>query len=263
MVQITRKQEDKNKSLLQKQFDAFLDLLLELELLVKQKAWANDAEYNTPAKYVGFVQEKIKDFLSESAIEASNAMISPGIYNEARYIMVSLADELFLGFDWSGKKNWEENILESQIFHSHRAGQEIFTRIDEMLESRDTSRYDLAYLYFFALSFGFVGKYKGRKSDHIKNYLENLYVVMHGGEPSIYNNEKKKIFNQAYEYTVADYVPRKLVDYRPWYVVFGLVFLFFVIASSLVWRNNTRSTMAIVDEIIEIGTVDKGGELDA
>lgn len=251
MIEITRKIEDKHKSLLQKQFDSFIALLLSLESSVKSKAWAEDVEFSTPAKYVLFIQEKIKDFLVEGSIEASGAMISPGIYNEAKYIMVALADELFLGLDWAGKRTWEENILESQIFQSHRAGQEIFCRIDDMLNARDSSRYDLAYLYFNALAFGFLGKYKGRKGDHIKHYLENLYAVMHGGAPSLYHG-KEKIFEQAYNYTIVDYVPRQLVDYRPWYIVFALVFVFFIMASSLVWKINTSSTMQLAQDIIKL-----------
>ena len=51
-------------------------------------------------------------------------------YSEVVYIMVALADDIFLNSEWEGKQFWEDNILEQKFFNTQIAGDEIFNRIN-------------------------------------------------------------------------------------------------------------------------------------
>src|SRR5947209_3942754 len=58
-------------------------------------------------------------------------------YKEAQYVMVALADEIFLNTQWEGQRFWVSNLLESKIFRTHVAGELFFQRLDRLLVDRD------------------------------------------------------------------------------------------------------------------------------
>src|SRR5690349_24331554 len=53
-----------------------------------------------------------------------------GLYREVQYVMAALADEIFLQLQWPGAEFWTAHLLETQLFNSHNAGEEFFSRLD-------------------------------------------------------------------------------------------------------------------------------------
>ena len=96
---------------------------------------------------------------------------------EVVYIMVSLADEIFLNTPWEGKKFWEDNMLEKHFFGTQIAGEKIFSNIDKLIEKNDVESILIAEIYTKALSLGFRGKYRD-DAEHDKPidvYRKNLF----------------------------------------------------------------------------------------
>jgi type VI secretion system protein ImpK len=80
------------------------------------------------------------------------------------YLLTALADEVFLHVPWPNPKDrqwWKANLLESQRFGTHLAGEMVFEHIGELLTQPRGDRADLASMYLLALGAGFEGKYRG------------------------------------------------------------------------------------------------------
>src|SRR5262245_61847334 len=58
-------------------------------------------------------------------------------YRQAQYVMIAVADEVFVKLPWSGAAHWRTNLLETEQFGTRCAGQAVFDRIDALLERAD------------------------------------------------------------------------------------------------------------------------------
>src|ERR1044072_2317156 len=115
-------------------------------------------------------------------------------YKEAQYVMVALADEIFLNAEWEGHRSSVSNLLESKIFRTHVAGELFFQRLDRMLVERDPVYRDLAAVYLMALSLGFRGKYRGRDDrGQLERYRRQLFHFVFRREPEL-ENESRHVF---------------------------------------------------------------------
>jgi len=83
---------------------------------------------------------------------------------QARFLKAALADETMLNLDWAGRAHWRHVLVEATLFHSARAGEQVFADIDQLLQERDPARRPLARLYLQLLALGFQGRYRGGAS---------------------------------------------------------------------------------------------------
>jgi type VI secretion system protein ImpK len=82
-------------------------------------------------------------------------------FRDAQYVMVAMADEVFLHLDWNGLGDWTRRPLEAEEpFGSHVAGERIFQRIDEIVREREAVPVELLSVYLAALALDFQGKYR-------------------------------------------------------------------------------------------------------
>lgn len=82
-------------------------------------------------------------------------------FKEAQYVMVAMADEVFLRLDWNGRGLWTSRPLEAEEpFYSHVAGERIFQRIDQIVREREAVPVELLSVYLAALALDFQGKYR-------------------------------------------------------------------------------------------------------
>lgn len=165
------------------------------------------------------------------------------------YLAAALADELFLNTDWTGKKYWEEHMLEFQFFKTQIAGEIVHQRISEILHS-DTTNTEMAKRYLIALSLGFVGKYRATdKSDEIIHAIRSqLYDLIERFHKKIYRPEHK-LFQEQYASTLPTMHRKLLPDFDN--VIYGCILFvcaFFVI-SSAVWVIETHDINKLITEI--------------
>ena len=114
-------------------------------------------------------------------------------YDKAKYPLVALADEVALNTDWSGRDDWEEELLEQHFFGTAIAGEEFYNRLQEVGPEED----DLAEIYFLCLSLGFQGGYRSRAGER-RSLQQSLYSRL-GDRVS---KKSDKMCPQAYEHTV-------------------------------------------------------------
>jgi type VI secretion system protein ImpK len=172
-------------------------------------------------------------------------------YKEAQYVMVALADEIFLNTKrWDGRLTWVSNLLESRMFGSHFAGDYFFRKLDELLVRRDPVYRDLAAVYLMALSLGFEGKYRDRQDrKQLETYRRQLFHFVFQ-RPADLKAESRTYFPEAYDRTPREETKRKLTNPRAWIILLCAVVIAYVALTHGVWSKLT-SRLFEVNERIE------------
>jgi type VI secretion system protein ImpK len=173
-------------------------------------------------------------------------------YHEAQYIMAAFADEVFIHMDWEGSRTWTSNLLESEFFQSHVAGQRFFDRLEALLSDRNPADKGLAVVYLTALSLGFRGKYQGvNDKGRLRGYRHELFdfVFQH---PSNLADPDKIAFPEAYVQNSVKGVKKKLTNPRVWVALCGFVLLSYLAVSYGVWLRLTSRINRASEEIITI-----------
>lgn len=178
-------------------------------------------------------------------------------YKQAQYVMVALADEIFLNTEWEGRRFWVSNLLESKIFRTHVAGELFFQRLDRLLVERDPVSRNLAAVYLMALSLGFRGKWRDRDDGgRLERYRRQLFHFVFRREPGL-EDESRRIFPETYYHTVRDETKRRLPNPRSWIILLCAVVLAYVALTHGIWVKLTGRLFQ-VNESIE-RTVDEIG----
>jgi type VI secretion system protein ImpK len=173
-------------------------------------------------------------------------------YKEAQYVMVALADEIFLHMEWEGQRAWGSNLLESKIFHTHAAGELFFAKMDRLLREQNPVYRDLAAVYLMALSLGFRGKYYGRDDrGQLALYRQQLFAFICRREPDL-DDETRYVFPEAYYHNVREERQRRLSDPRKWIVVLCLVLIVYTAATHAIWSQVTFELNKVNQNISEI-----------
>ncbi|MDQ1593107.1 MAG: type secretion system protein ImpK [Pyrinomonadaceae bacterium] len=172
------------------------------------------------------------------------------LYQKAWYVMVALADEIFVHTEWEGQKAWNLHLLESKIFRTHDAGQRFFEQLDSLLRTQNPADRDLAAVYLMALSLGFKGKYYDSRDGkrQLANYRKRLFAFICQREPEL-GDETRPLFPEAYLHLAREEGQRKLSDPRAWVVVLCLVIVIYTVATQLFWLQLTRELNMINQSI--------------
>jgi type VI secretion system protein ImpK len=174
-------------------------------------------------------------------------------YKEAQYVMVALADEIFLHeMKWEGQGTWISNLLETKFFQSHVAGELFFQKLDRILRDRDPVYKDLAAVYLMALSLGFKGKYRGvPDGGRIAHYRQQLFAFIFRRDARL-ELESKHIFPEAYLHTRREEKKKRLRHPRVWIGVLSLVLVTYLVATHLLWVDLTARLNQVNDRIAVI-----------
>jgi type VI secretion system protein ImpK len=154
---------------------------------------------------------------------------------QRRFLKAALADEVLLHCDWSGRAQWPHVLLETTLFHSSQAGQQVFADIDQLLREREPERRPLARLYLYLLSLGFQGRYRdGAAQGELANYRRELFQFVYQRAPELGAREAV-LSEQPYASTLSMGAERRLP--RPSRGVVALVLALFVLLglSEVLW----------------------------
>src|SRR5204863_4757031 len=140
-------------------FQQFYGEVLRLRGRVAEGSWVfqGDAAASEPRESPSGVWRKLVGLLERQSLDAGREGGDFGleVYRRAQYAMAALADEIFINLDWVGRDAWREHLLEARLFGSHRAGEELFERIDNLLRDHDSLYGELARIYLMVLALGF------------------------------------------------------------------------------------------------------------
>ncbi len=134
-------------------------------------------------------------------------------YDEAQYVMVATADELFIGLDWDGADNWRLHPLEAELFGTRRAGQEIFLRLERLLDGSNPFNAEMAAVYLAALELGFKGTFADADDTHTLERYETDLRKMIGSSPST----RRPLVPQCYDNTIVAGSGLRMPASRVWW----------------------------------------------
>jgi type VI secretion system protein ImpK len=198
------------------------------------------------------VQSRLLSILEEQALEARRQGGEYGIshYKEAQYAMAALADEIFLNMDWSGKEAWKSNLLESKLFGSHVAGEQIFHKVDNILKERDPAFTEMSAIYLLTISLGFQGRFRGREDiGQLDDYRNHLFRFIFQRNPDL-GQSSRLLFPDAYAYTLEQGTGKRLPHLRNWIaLIVGLVVLVLLVSHGI-WDYLTEDLASIAGEIL-------------
>lgn len=189
-----------------------------------------------PAELAGRVSLRLADLLAGQArdMRATASEAQQRAYTAASYVMVVLADEIFiLELSWPAQDAWLEVLLEHRQFGSRQAGRRFFDMAEQVLAvvSRSNLHRDLAACFLLALQLGFKGMHRGAQGQLFLDTLrQRLYRFVNGrsAEPD------GRLFVQAYEHTVKSTADARVAPLRPWLrLAMGYAFGFVLVSSAL------------------------------
>jgi type VI secretion system protein ImpK len=172
-------------------------------------------------------------------------------YREAQYVMVAVADEVFVRLPWSGAAYWGQHLLEMERFGTRCAGQEIFVRIDRLLLGGSPAHLELAAVYLTALALGFRGKF-GDRSDTgaIEQYRRQLYQYVFGKSPDL-AQPMRRVLQSCYDATLPAGSGRKLRNPRVWWWASAAALVLWLLVSHVLWIGLTSPLQARIETILE------------
>lgn len=95
------------------------------------------------------------------------------LYDQARYPLVVLSDEILIHSGWEFSREWQDRILEEKYFRSNIGGDQFFA-IAKELKPEDV---ELASIVYADLALGFRGKYRERP-EKLAEVRKNTYRLL-------------------------------------------------------------------------------------
>lgn len=201
------------------------------------------------------IATSLQRLLEHLALQAmrQGGQFAQGIHNEALYVMAALADEIFLhDVDWPDKQSYRSVLVESLMFKSHVAGEQVFANLDRLLELRDPNHAELATVYLLALSLGFRGKFR-RLPDQgrLAGYRRQLFqFVMH--RPTALDAESLRICAASYDHTLREGGGARLRPLRRWILGLVAVVVLLTAASHVIWLVQTADLVRALEVVFAV-----------
>jgi type VI secretion system protein ImpK len=242
-------------------FQDFYREVLRLKQGVGQGSWVFDAKPGQARQAAGTPEDlsptavwrTLLAMLERQALEASRSGgdFALEVYRRAQYAMAALADEVFLNLDWPGREAWRSNLLESRLFGSHRAGEELFERVEELLRDRDNVYGELARVYLMVLALGFQGKFRNHAEAEreLESYRRRLFRFIFGRDPQAVRGEER-LMPEAYGATLDEGSGTTLPHLKPWVWALALLVALWLGGGHLIWTATVSGLQPLVTEIL-------------
>jgi len=241
-------------------FRQFYGEVLRLRGRVKEGSWpfqgdgtVGGAAEEEPRESPLGVWRKLVAVLEQQSLDAGREGGDFGVqyYRGAQYAMAALADEVFINLEWAGSDDWREHLLEAKFFGTHRAGDELFDRIDALLKARDAVYRELARIYLMVLALGFQGKYRDhpQAETRIEWYRFRLFGFIYAREPKVLQ-DADRVVPQAYSATLDGAAISRLPYLKPWIWTIAVVIVVWIAGAHLIWRNAVSQISKNVDVIV-------------
>ncbi len=167
-----------------------------------------------------------------------------GAVDELRYLKAALADELLLNHDWPGRACFTDCLVETRLFGSSIAGDEIFRRIELLLDDASGQPSQMAPLYLFAIAIGFEGRYRGPGAEaELQPLRDALFRKIYQREPELQpglaqqpRTADRVLSAQAYRHPLSGIAPVRFFRISRSTLAFVLAMAVLLALSQLAWR---------------------------
>lgn len=198
------------------------------------------------------IARRLTEVLTRLQHEAAQRAASLGAdeFEECRYAMVALADDLLLSADWPGRRAWLHEPLELRLFGTQKAGQEVFDRIQRLLSKDVGDDRELAVVYLLILSMGFRGSQRDARGEaRIARLKELLFNYFFHRNPNVEHLKRRRLAPDAYRNVLAESAARHLPYLRPW-VGAGIALLIgYLGLTQLVWYSKAAPINDLVGNL--------------
>ena len=132
---------------------------------------------------------KLKNKVLNLLDKLENNAISVGIdqmqVQSVKFALVAFLDETIASSDWSNKTNWLAEPLQLQLFNCYNAGEEFFSRL-EQLRQRERANINVIEIYYLCLALGYKGMYKMESPEKIRLLIDELHYLLNAnlGDPN-------------------------------------------------------------------------------
>lgn len=239
-------------------FEEFYCEVLRSKQKVLSRAWLQpdaSGQVSTPEIFASNIISRFETYfqIQEQSLFGNNLVGTvQTLYEEIKFAMVVLVDEIFLNIDWSAHSYWENNLLEQRIYGTHSGGQVLFQKIDNILKQRNPIWNDVARVYLAVLGLGFRGKFiNPADQENLQKYSAQLYVLINNMPIGSVQAPITVITPEASQETLSGLRAKELPDTRNWYIAFTVITLLYLMISYLVWYFSVASINDLVERVIQ------------
>jgi type VI secretion system protein ImpK len=241
---------ERHSTVLLKQLRDFVAEVLQVIATLSVPATSADDEPAEHSRQLAQeASERIARIISAKTLDLSHSesIAARAASDELRYLMAAMADELLLSRDWPGRARFTETLIETRLFGSSVAGDQIFQRIDVLLSGTSDIAPPMASLYLFAISTGFEGRHRGLRADEALQPLRDaLFRLIYrrdaqlgpilAGQPDL---SERVLSPQAYRYPLSNIVPVRFFRFSRGTLSFIGTMLLLIGLSQVAWRVTT------------------------
>ena len=240
---------DRQSNVLLKQLRDFIAEVLQVIGTLSPPMTADDEPAEHVHQLAQEASERIARIVGAKTLDLSQneSTAARAATDELRYLMAAMADELLLSRDWPGRARFTETLIETRLFGSSVAGDQIFQRIDTLLAGASDIAPPMAALYLFAISTGFEGRHRGLHADEALQPLrDSLFRLIYrreaqlgpilAGQPDL---SERVLSPQAYRYPLSNIVPVRFFRLNLGILTFIGTMLLLLALSQVAWRWST------------------------
>jgi type VI secretion system protein ImpK len=195
------------------------------------------------------VQQRLLDAFEQQAskIQGSLPEHERRLFEETRYVMIAMADEVFLHLVWSGREPWADKPLEAVVFQTRDSGDRFFNRIDDALIGRIPASSQLLTVYLTALALGFRGRYAPLGTGEPETYRARIVDFLARTDPEIVRGEE--LCPQAHEHTAQGAPQQRLPSLSRGLLPFLVVIIGWIVIGEILWLYRTAELDGVLDRI--------------
>lgn len=208
----------------------------------------DEEKNNKTAAYQNSLYVFIKE--QDTMIAFENGKLASNAFQEVIYIMVSLADELFLAAEWEGKKYWRSHLLEYNFFGTNQGGERFLINFENFIKERNSQDSELGLIYLYTLAFGFKGalRYDDDADIKIKELKEKIFYSIYRHSPKLFNKENNVLFEQALENVVIESMQMQDNSLAVLTKIFLICLGVYLVASHVIWQMHTAPAWNVIKE---------------
>ncbi|WP_319589207.1 DotU family type IV/VI secretion system protein [uncultured Desulfobulbus sp.] len=184
----------------------------------------------------------IHRLLDESGKRADHAGFAPQEYNEARFAVCAWIDEAILNSNLPESDLWLGELLQRAFYSTNRAGEEFYTRMDNLSESELQVRE----VFHHCLALGFKGRYfSPEMASELETIKQREFSRLKREHTLLTPGNQEQFFPASYPKKSA---PRRRALPR---VAFSFVTLFMILAPLVFLTLTYYSYSTLLDGMVE------------
>jgi type VI secretion system protein ImpK len=188
------------------------------------------------------LNQELQQHMNRIKRGANQSQDLEALYNQIRYPLCALADEIIINSGWEQADEWEKHLLERKFFGTNVAGNRFF----EFAESLEESEPVVAFIYYYCLALGFCGQYLAKDPRLEKIKQRTLDIAL--------SNQENGQFSFSLNSDDAQPNSFRPLPYRwtlRWTIasMLCLVAVFFLFDRFVMWNLMTFKLYALIEKV--------------